>query len=159
MTNQIKINKATINDMLDIFELANDEVVRRNSFNQEKININDHKKWFIKKINDPNCLFLIFKNHEEQFIGSVRFDLDKNYLPNNYIISIQISKNFRGKNIANPILKQSIEEFHKVFKDSIIIAKIKNDNIASIKIFKKNNFIVISENKQENYVSLQLINN
>jgi UDP-2,4-diacetamido-2,4,6-trideoxy-beta-L-altropyranose hydrolase len=159
MTNQIKINKATINDMLDIFELANDEVVRRNSFNQEKININDHKEWFIKKINDPNCLFLIFKNHEEQFIGSVRFDLDKNYLPNNYIISIQISKNFRGKNIANPILKQSIEEFHKVFKDSIIIAKIKNDNIASIKIFKKNNFIVISENKQENYVSLQLINN
>jgi predicted acetyltransferase len=140
-------------------ELANDEVVRRNSFNQEKININDHKEWFIKKINDPNCLFLIFKNHEEQFIGSVRFDLDKNYLPNNYIISIQISKNFRGKNIANPILKQSIEEFHKVFKDSIIIAKIKNDNIASIKIFKKNNFIVISENKQENYVSLQLINN
>jgi predicted acetyltransferase len=159
MTNQIKINKATINDMLDIFELANDEVVRRNSFNQEKININDHKEWFIKKINDPNCLFLIFKNHEEQFIGSVRFDLDKYFLPNNYIISIQISKNFRGKNIANPILKQSIEEFHKVFKDSIIIAKIKNDNIASIKIFKKNNFIVISENKQENYVSLQLINN
>ena len=159
MTNQIKINKATINDMLDIFELANDEVVRRNSFNQEKINIDDHKEWFIKKINDPNCLFLIFKNHEEQFIGSVRFDLDKNYLPNNYIISIQISKNFRGKNIANPILKQSIEEFHKVFKDSIIIAKIKNDNIASIKIFKKNNFIVISENKQENYISLRLITN
>jgi predicted acetyltransferase len=159
MTNQIKINKATINDMLDIFELANDEVVRRNSFNQEKININDHKEWFIKKINDPNCLFLIFKNHEEQFIGSVRFDLDKNYLPNNYIISIQISKNFRGKNIANSILKQSIGEFRKVFKDSIIIAKIKNDNIASIKIFKKNNFIIISENKQENYISLRLITN
>jgi RimJ/RimL family protein N-acetyltransferase len=159
MTNQIKINKATINDMLDIFELANDEVVRRNSFNQEKISIDDHKEWFIKKINDPNCLFLIFRNDEGQFIGSVRFDLDKNYLPNNYIISIQISKNFRGKNIANPILKQSIDEFRKFFKNSIIIAKIKNDNIASIKIFKRNNFIIISENKQENYVSLQLINN
>ena len=35
-------------------------------------------------------LNLIFKNHEEQFIGSVRFDLDKNYLPNNYIISIRM---------------------------------------------------------------------
>lgn len=159
MINQIKINKATINDMLDIFELANDDVVRKNSFNQEKISLKVHEEWFIKKINDPNCLFLIFKNQEGHFIGSVRFDLDINYLLNHYIISIQISKNFRGKNIANSILKNSINEFQKIFKDSTIIAKIKNDNIASIKIFKKNNFIVISENKQENYFLLQLVNN
>lgn len=35
--NQIKITRATIDDMLDLFELANDPEVRKNSFNQEEI--------------------------------------------------------------------------------------------------------------------------
>ena len=153
--NQIKITRATIDDMLDLFELVNDYEVRKNSFNQENIKLEDHKKWFTKKINDSKCLILLGKDYDGKFFGSVRFELDKNSSKNNYIISIQISQKFRGKKYGEPLLKLAIEEFYKIFKNSNILAKIKNNNLASIKIFKKNNFIVINENKQEDYILLQ----
>ena len=37
MIDKIKITRATSDDMFDLFELANDPEVRKNSFNQEKI--------------------------------------------------------------------------------------------------------------------------
>ena len=33
-------------DCLKIFEIANDDDVRQNSFNSDKIELEDHKKWF-----------------------------------------------------------------------------------------------------------------
>lgn len=151
--NKISLHKAKLEDMMDVFNLANDPEVRKNSFNQKQINLEDHKIWFNKKISDQNCLLLISKINDD-FVGSIRFEQDT-INQENYNISIQISKKFRGKKIAEPLLRLAINEFLKNFKNYNIIAKIKIDNSPSIKIFIKNNFVALSENEKENYISLK----
>ena len=46
MYNNIFLRKATYEDMDLIFKWANDSAVRNNAFNQEKIEYQEHKKWF-----------------------------------------------------------------------------------------------------------------
>ena len=58
-------------------------------------------------------------------------------------ISIAISKEFRKFGYGSDILRKS-EKFLK--KKTIIISKIKKNNKASIKIFKKNNYKIIKKN-------------
>lgn len=52
--NKISLHKAKLEDMMDVFNLANDPEVRKNSFSQKQINLEDHKIWFSKKICDQN---------------------------------------------------------------------------------------------------------
>lgn len=73
--NKISLHKAKLEDMMDVFNLANDPEVRKNSFNQKQINLEDHKIWFNKKISDQNCLLLISKINDD-FVGSIRFEQD-----------------------------------------------------------------------------------
>ncbi len=44
--------------MKDVYELANDSVVRQNSFNSNEIKYDDHIKWYLNKINNKDCIFL-----------------------------------------------------------------------------------------------------
>lgn len=152
---KIKLYKAKASDMMDVFELANDPEVRQNSFNQEQISLDDHTKWFLEKLNNLDCLILIVKNSQKEFVGSVRFELDSKKITNTYIISIQISKQFRGRKLANHILKSAIFEFSKTHNNCKIIAKIKNSNLASVKIFNQNNFLVINNNQSKDYILLE----
>ena len=150
MNNQIKITKATIDDMFDLFELANDPEVRENSFNREKIDLETHKKWFNNRLNNKNFVFLVAKIRND-FVGSVRFE--KN-IDNKFIISIQIHKNFRGKGFGKNLLQNAIKEFANLNGNQSIIAKIKSKNLASIKIFSDVNFIIIEDNKQ-NFIVME----
>ena len=155
-TNKIKLCKAKQEDMIDVFILANDPEVRKNSFNQKNITLEDHKLWFYNKISDQKSLILVAKI-DNNFIGTIRFEKELNQ-HSSYVISIQIAKNFRGKKISEPLLKMAIKEFYNIFKNYDIIAKIKNDNLASKKIFIKNNFIIFNQNLKENYISLKYNN-
>ena len=59
-------------------------------------------------------------------------------------VSINISKEFRKLGYGSKILKKS-EKFLK--RKVVIISIIKKKNLASIKIFKKNNYKILNNNK------------
>lgn len=149
--NQIKITRATIDDMLDLFELANDPEVRKNSFNQEKIDLETHKKWFNNRVDNDDFLLLVVRNGVN-FIGSIRFEKD---IDNKFIISIQIHKNFRGKGLGKKLLQNAIKKLHNHKENPIIIAKIKSNNLSSIKIFSDSNFKIIENNQKEQFIVLE----
>ena len=151
MNNQIKITRATIDDMLDLFELANDPEVRKNSFNQEKIDLETHKKWFNNRVDNDDFLLLVARNGVN-FIGSVRFEKD---IDNKFIISIQIHKNFRGKGLGKKLLQNAIKKLFNHKENPIIIAKIKSNNLSSIKIFSDSNFKIIENNQKEQFIVLE----
>ena len=67
-------------------------------------------------------------------------------------ISINISKKFRNLGFGSKIIKES-EKFLK--KKDIIISRIKNNNKSSLKIFKKNNYKIIKNNK--NLILMKII--
>ena len=152
-TIKILLRKALESDMLKVFELANDPIVRSNSFNKSKIELEDHKKWFSKKLSDPNCFFFICEDHQsKQFIGYVRAE----HKDNEWELSIALSKIYRGKGYGTQMINDACEQIKNTNPNSKIIAWVQEKNIGSIKSFNKAGFVQISEKLYDNQKYLKL---
>ena len=128
-----------------LFKWANDNEVRNWSFNKKAISIEDHKEWFMKKINNKNVLMLIFEfNHIPA--GLVRFERNKNMAILNYMIS----NNFRGKKLATKMLKMAANEIKKNWNLIKLKAFTLPDNIPSIKSLERAGFILESSSEEKN---------
>lgn len=124
-------------DCLKIFEIANDDDVRQSSFNSDKIDLDDHKKWFKNILNDDLTKFLVLE-YEYDIIGQLRFDFDEEYP----VISISLNKNYRGLGLSKYLLHKGIKYIDESDK---IVAYIKKDNIRSISFFESMGFKKDSE--------------
>ena len=128
---QLEIRKVDERDLMLIFEWANDNAVRAQSFNLERISLEEHEKWFRKKIADLDCFFYIIRKDSKP-LGQARFDLINDVST----ISYSVSKEFRGMGHGKELLKISIDEFKKECSSyKTFHAKVKSENIASKRIF------------------------
>lgn len=142
----IRLTKSNELDCNLIFSLSNDPLVRANSFNQNKIEYEEHCKWFEKTVEDKNTLFfLVFSDEsEKEFVGQIRFKRE-NENSNECVISLSITEQFRGKHIAKEFLELGINKLQKDWKNiDTIIAEVKDENIASNKLFEKEGFKLVS---------------
>lgn len=151
----LTLRKVNFKDALDIFNLSNDDVVRKNSFNSEKIKWENHLIWLKKKLENENSIYFVVVDDLNKFYGQVRFDIN----PRNEeaIINISLGKNIRGLGLSSFIIDKSINELLKIKSLKLIKAYIKYDNIPSIKSFKRANFIflnnqIIKGNKSNVYI-------
>lgn len=151
----LTLRKVNFKDALDIFNLSNDDVVRKNSFNSEKIKWENHLIWLKKKLENENSIYFVVADDLNKFYGQVRFDIN----PKNEeaIINISLGKNIRGLGLSSFIIDKSINELLKIKSLKLIKAYIKYDNIPSIKSFKRANFIfldnqIIKGNKSKVYI-------
>lgn len=138
------LREVTNKDIEQLFEWANDDVVRKNAVNQEKIDWEDHKKWYNSRdFGSRTFIFILEENSES--VGQIRFDK----IENNYEIDYSIDEKYRGKGYGITILKEGIDKLFSGLKENVsILAKVKQENIASFKVFKKCGFSLI--NKEEN---------
>ena len=91
---------------------------------------------------------MVALSNNSEKIGTVRYKTNKIFTD----ISINISKKFRNLGFGSKIIKES-EKFLK--KKAIIISRIKSNNKSSLKIFKRNNYKVIKNNK--NLILMKII--
>lgn len=145
MVEKFVINKAQIEDMEDVFNLSNDEIVRENSFNREKIDWQNHKNWFKNKINDESCVFYIIRDVNKKLIAQVRFD--KNGVDAD--ISISISPDFRGMGYGAKILKLTSQKVVQENKIKKINAYVKMENKTSKIVFEKAGYALKEENSEK----------
>ena len=136
-----------------VFYLSNDPLVRACSFNSNQIEYENHCKWFENTIKDKNTLFFLIFD-DDNFVGQMRFNREiENSI--NCIISLSITKEYRGKHIASDFLQLGIEALvKKWYNIKSITAEVKEENLASNKLFLKNNFELI---KQDTYNSYRLM--
>jgi len=133
----LKIRSAKEEDCKYIFDLRNHPLVRKASFNPDKIDYETHKKWFAKTLDNPNRKIFIALNETLKKIGMVRFDKEWNSAK----INIAISPDMHGKGYGTKLLMKGCNKyFKKELTVKFIIAEIKKDNIASIKAFTKVGF-------------------
>ena len=118
------------NDCLDIFEIANDDEVRKYSFNSGKIPLEDHKMWFNNILNDESVKFYVLE-YGDDLIGQLRLDFDES----GPVISISLNKKYRGLGLSKVLLAKGLE-----LVDGKIIAYIKKENFRSISFFKSMGF-------------------
>ena len=130
------LGEANINHCDILFNWANDEEVRGNSFNKEKIKYEDHYKWFNNKLESKGS-YIFIAYIEDVPIGQIRLDLQEN----NGIISYSVSKDFRGKGYGEAIVRMLDSKIkEKSINVNKLIAYVKHDNIPSQKIFIKLNY-------------------
>ena len=100
----LNFRNAKIDDIKLYYSWANDESVRKQSFNSKKIYFEVHQKWFESKIQDENCLMLIFIDTECIEVGQVRIQKENN---SEALIGISVSVEQRGKGYSIEMLKKA----------------------------------------------------
>lgn len=127
--NGYRLVSANIDDCDLLYEWANDHEVRKNSFNTNQINYEEHMKWFRDKLGSNDTYIYIFKN-ENGPIGVIRLDkLDDMSM----LINYSIDKRHRGNGYATKLLKL----IRIKYTNYVLIGKVKEENIGSIKAFLK----------------------
>ena len=118
-----RIRLAGIDDLQTYFNWVNDEEVRKNSLNSNKVDFDVHKKWFLEKINSNQSFLLILEKNNNP-IGQIRFD---NY-EQKTSIDYSISSDHRKKGLGEILLKLGIDFYIKNRlnnKINIITAEVK----------------------------------
>lgn len=149
----LKMRNANINDIETYFNWANEDFVRKLSFNSEKIPFSEHEVWFNNCLIDKNCFMYLFFITAE--IGQVRI---QKLEAEEFIISISIDEKYRGKGYGVQMLKMSIESFRIFSPKSAINAYIKIENVVSKNIFEKSGFKYKGELIYKNVKSYHYIN-
>lgn len=134
-------------DMMLIFEWANDPITRQMSFNQNTITLQAHQQWFEATITDPKQCFLIIEKDNVP-VGQVR-------LNGNGVIGVSIAPNSRGQRLGTPVLRKGVDYFLKHTLHKIIIAYIKLENKASVKIFERVGFQLFQQTTIQDSPSLE----
>lgn len=147
MESNYRLRKVTHNDCKLVFEWANDEIVRLNSFNVEPIIYENHVDWFRKKLESNNSFMYIFEVDSVE-VGIIR--LDKIH-DNSYLINYSIAKEYRGKGYATLLLKLVKE----TYKNSVLVGKVKATNIGSLKAFIKAGYLEENQEDIKIYYSIE----
>jgi len=128
----MKLRKAIFNDWKILLDWRNDPLTRKNSFTQEIIKEENHKKWFKKNLTDKTSNVFILENKIGVPVGTIRADEGDD---NHYLLSWNISPNYRKKGYGSLILNLFLQN-----KIDIFTAEIKPENIYSVKMVLKNGF-------------------
>ena len=124
-------------DIKPIFELSNQDSVRKHSINKAKISWAKHVKWFNTVIKSGDVIFFVITNITNDILGQVRFNLENN----GATISISVDETIRGKGLATRITSECISKMLAENRDiNKIIAFVSKENIPSTKLFKRLGF-------------------
>ena len=129
------------NDLDETLSWRNDKFTRKVSLNPKKIKIENHKKWF-ERINTKtdNLILICYQNKKK--VGIVRYQKSRS---NAYFVSININPKFRGKGIGVKLLKLSQNKKNIKNSFSKLYARIKKQNLRSIKIFSEAGYSLARE--------------
>lgn len=133
------LREADEKDMRRIYNWANDEAVRANSFNSEPIKWDIHRKWYQTCLASEDCLIFIAEI-DQRAVGQIRIDIEKKKA----IIDYSIAKEYRGHSYGKYMIFELIRKIkeNRAMNKKIdyLIGKVKKENIASIKTFEKLSF-------------------
>ncbi len=136
--------KAELKDIRLLYQWVNDEVVRENSFNTEQISEEQHKKWFVERLNSNTTDIYIYY-YKGIAIGQLRLD----YEGTTAIIDYSIDRAYRGQGHGTMLLSliEKIDNKKKPIK--CYIGRVKFDNISSQYVFTKMRY---DKSYQNNYI-------
>lgn len=128
---EISYRRAGAEDVLLIYEWANDKVSRENSYFTEAIPLETHKAWFTKKLADPASMIFIAEVNGKP-AGMIRYDV----LEDHAVVGVSVAEQFRGKGLAPEFLKGTAKLYFE--RNTVPVeAFIKTQNQASIRSFGK----------------------
>jgi len=135
LANSIRLRKATLDDCRTLFTWRNDPVTVAMSLVSEPVPWEGHVAWFEGSLQNPKRHLLVAEL-DEQAVGTIRFD----DVDDTAEISITVSPDQRGKGMGTSLLEAADSWASEELGLDRIIARIKENNPASIAIFKKSGY-------------------
>lgn len=134
----LDLRPAKMSDSDRLFKWANDPVARSWSKSTEPIARADHDRWmqFNVLMGYPQHIVMIAET-EDGPVGVVRFDAKKNDVLT-YTVSINMDPNCRGQGLGYAVLAEAC----RMMQENTLLAEIKPENGASIRIFERCGFQV-----------------
>ncbi|WP_242927150.1 UDP-2,4-diacetamido-2,4,6-trideoxy-beta-L-altropyranose hydrolase [Pontibacter vulgaris] len=136
LTTAMKLRLVNEQDLMLLYNWANDPEVRRNSFNTEPILLENHTRWFNIKLADPlSALYLATIGDDPA--AHIRFD----FKSETAVLSYLISEKYRGKGLGHIVLLKGIKKLQQD-KPGIkqIEGLVQKSNPASVRAFEKAGF-------------------
>ncbi len=130
----MKTREADRQDIDLTYQWATDPLVRQNSYSSDAITIEGHRKWFLRKLEDNEALFIIMEVDGTP-VGLVRFERNDTQ----FVIGITVAPDQRGKGYATKMLVEGLKEYSLRWNKPVY-AYIKVENVASVKAFQRAGF-------------------
>jgi len=131
------IRPAGEEDCLDLWRLANDPNVRKNAFSSRAIPLEDHKRWYRKKLTSPDtCIFVL--DIFGVVAGQIRYDKRGE---DNAEIDFAISPRLRNKSLGKKIIQCTREKASEILNVRTIRGIALDTNIPSQKCFLGAGFV------------------
>lgn len=127
----INFRYVNLEDKNDLLLWRNDPLTRKMSIEQNEISKEQHFNWLKNALSNKNISLYMVESKMNK-IATVRFDTITDAIK----VSINLNPTFRKKGFAKDILSLSIKEIRKKWSFNTIVAEIKDNNTASIKIFE-----------------------
>ncbi|MDB4837328.1 GNAT family N-acetyltransferase [Marinomonas sp.] len=132
----ISLRLATIEDATLLLAWRNDRETRQASHHQNVITLEDHLGWLKRSLAIPEQRQIWVAEMDGVAVGTCRVDCLDDLSENVWELSWTIAPEVRGKGMAHAMLSVFIESF-----EGALVAQVKKDNIASIKVAKKLGFV------------------
>ncbi|QIH31565.1 GNAT family N-acetyltransferase [Sphingobacterium sp. DR205] len=148
--NTLSLRLANREDVEISFTWASDPSIRKYSFNKNLITKQEHTKWFLNKLKDQNCIYLILEDAINNKLGSIRIDRDND----SWIISYLIDRKYHGRGLGTQILRL-LEDYIIVnqLNRILLVGYVLKENSASIRIFEKLDYKkIVEENESVKFI-------
>lgn len=131
-----------------ILRLANDPLVRLNSFQQQRIDEETHYRWFKKRLLDPehHRIYLV-ETASGLVTGLVRFDKKDE----GWEINFMVAPEARSRGLGVHVLSSALDTFCKTEPNLNVFARVKHENIRSQTLLKKLGFVETQSNEHLMY--------
>jgi RimJ/RimL family protein N-acetyltransferase len=130
------IRPAGLEDCEQYFRWACDSDVRANSLVTAALTFESHRRWFEERLSDP-CSFLYVAERSGHPIGQVRLQNSDS----SAVLSYSLDNNWRQKGLAKLMIHQSLSLYSADRRScSVVVARVKRSNIASIRALESSGF-------------------
>lgn len=142
---ELQLRNAGESDCKLLLDWANDPAARVASFHSTIIHLEDHKRWFAERLNDPQSQIYIAETCSRNAtphsacpcsVGQVRFQLNAR----SAVISIGVAPELRGKGWGASLVTFATRALARDRLVDRIDAFVKPHNAASIRLFQKCGF-------------------
>ncbi|MCK9294050.1 MAG: UDP-2,4-diacetamido-2,4,6-trideoxy-beta-L-altropyranose hydrolase [Desulfobulbaceae bacterium] len=128
-------------DCRQVFDWANDPVIRQASFHSRGIGWQEHEQWFERTLADRNTHFWIIMLHGHRPAGQVRFVKSGEEA----VISISLGVGYRNAGLGSRAIQMACRRLFAMGGISQVSALVKKENAQSVKSFTRAGFERISE--------------
>ena len=129
----VQLREATADDAERVWKWRNEPCVRAASLDSDPIPLDDHKRWFERRLQRSNVVIMIVSDEDGIDIGYVRFEIETDEAE----ISIALDPRSRGMGHGTAAIQSASDLLINAGRVRSIVALIKSGNEGSVRAFTK----------------------